>query len=120
MVSVGRSPGCFEANGGIADGVKNVNTSVINNSTKAAAVTANVGAAAKISLSMLAGAASVAMGNIASKALWSADLRPRSHSTHHGWLPEYENQLNAVQTIQANTFSKGETTAKLQRTFSTN
>lgn len=58
--------------GGIADGVKNVNTSIVNNSTTAAAATANVGAAAKISstnFSMLAGAASVAMGNIASKAL---------------------------------------------------
>ena len=35
--------------GGIADGVKNVNTSIVNNSTTAAAATANDGAAAKIS-----------------------------------------------------------------------
>ena len=69
--------------GSIADGVKNVNTSIVNNSTTAAAATANVGAAAKISssnFSMLAGAASVAMGNIASKALMAGGFCRRSRS----------------------------------------
>lgn len=104
--------------GGIADGVKNVNTSVINNSTAAAAATANVGAAAKISstnFSMLAGAASVAMGNIASKALMAGGsvLSSFTFGPIMDGFREYENQLNAVQTIQANTFSKGETTATI-------
>lgn len=104
--------------GGIADGVKNINTSVINNSTTAAAATANVGAAAKISstnFSMLAGAASVAMGNIASKALMAGGsvLSSFTFGPILDGFKEYENQLNAVQTIQANTFSKGETTATI-------
>ena len=104
--------------GGIADGVKNINTSVINNSTTAAAATANVGAAAKISstnFSMLAGAASVAMGNIASKALMAGGsvLSSFTFGPIMDGFREYENQLNAVQTIQANTFSKGETTATI-------
>lgn len=104
--------------GGIADGVKNVNTSIINNSTTAAAATANVGAAAKISstnFSMLAGAASVAMGNIASKALMAGGsvLSSFTFGPILDGFREYENQLNAVQTIQANTFSKGETTATI-------
>lgn len=104
--------------GGIADGVKNVNTSIINNSTTAAAATANVGAAAKISstnFSMLAGAASVAMGNIASKALMAGGsvLSSFTFGPIMDGFREYENQLNAVQTIQANTFSKGETTATI-------
>lgn len=104
--------------GGIADGVKNINTSVINNSTTAAAATANVGAAAKISstnFSMLAGAASVAMGNIASKALMAGGsvLSSFTFGPILDGFREYENQLNAVQTIQANTFSKGETTATI-------
>lgn len=104
--------------GGIADGVKNINTSVVNNSTTAAAATANVGAAAKISstnFSMLAGAASVAMGNIASKALMAGGsvLSSFTFGPIMDGFREYENQLNAVQTIQANTFSKGETTASI-------
>lgn len=104
--------------GGIADGVKNVNTSIINNSTTAAAATSNVGAAAKISstnFSMLAGAASVAMGNIASKALMAGGsvLSSFTFGPIMDGFREYENQLNAVQTIQANTFSKGETTATI-------
>ena len=104
--------------GGIADGVKNVNTSIVNNSTTAAAATANVGAAAKISstnFSMLAGAASVAMGNIASKALMAGGsvLSSFTFGPILDGFREYENQLNAVQTIQANTFSKGETTATI-------
>lgn len=102
----------------IADGVKNINTSVVNNSTTAAAATANVGAAAKISstnFSMLAGAASVAMGNIASKALMAGGsvLSSFTFGPIMDGFREYENQLNAVQTIQANTFSKGETTATI-------
>lgn len=104
--------------GGIADGVKNVNTSIVNNSTTASAATANVGAAAKISstnFSMLAGAASVAMGNIASKALMAGGsvLSSFTFGPILDGFREYENQLNAVQTIQANTFSKGETTATI-------
>lgn len=104
--------------GGIAEGVKNINTSVVNNSTTAAAATANVGAAAKISstnFSMLAGAASVAMGNIASKALMAGGsvLSSFTFGPIMDGFREYENQLNAVQTIQANTFSKGETTATI-------
>ena len=104
--------------GGIADGVKNVNTSIVNNSTAAAAATSNVGAAAKISstnFSMLAGAASVAMGNIASKALMAGGsvLSSFTFGPIMDGFREYENQLNAVQTIQANTFSKGETTATI-------
>ena len=104
--------------GGIADGVKNVNSSVVYNSTTAAAATANVGAAAKISstnFSMLAGAASVAMGNIASKALMAGGsvLSSFTFGPIMDGFREYENQLNAVQTIQANTFSKGETTATI-------
>lgn len=104
--------------GGIADGVKNVNTSIVNNSTTAAAATANVGAAAKISstnFSMLAGAASVAMGNIASKALMAGGsvISSFTFGPIMDGFREYENQLNAVQTIQANTFSKGETTATI-------
>lgn len=104
--------------GGIADGVKNINTSIVNNSTNAASATANVGAAAKISssnFSMLAGAASVAMGNIASKALMAGGsiLSSFTFGPILDGFKEYENQLNAVQTIQANTFSKGETTATI-------
>ena len=104
--------------GSIADGVKNVNTSIVHNSTTAAAATSNVGAAAKISstnFSMLAGAASVAMGNIASKALMAGGsvLSSFTFGPIIDGFREYENQLNAVQTIQANTFSKGETTATI-------
>lgn len=104
--------------GGIADGVKNINTSIVHNSTTAAAATSNVGAAAKISsssFSMLAGAASVAMGNIASKALMAGGsvLSSFTFGPILDGFKEYENQLNAVQTIQANTFSKGETTATI-------
>lgn len=104
--------------GSIADGVKNVNTSIVHNSTTAAAATSNVGAAAKISstnFSMLAGAASVAMGNIASKAVMAGGsiLSSFTFGPILDGFREYENQLNAVQTIQANTFSKGETTATI-------
>lgn len=104
--------------GNIAESVKNVNTSIVNNSTTAAAATSNVGAAAKISsssFSMLAGAASVAMGNIASKALMAGGsvLSSFTFGPILDGFKEYENQLNAVQTIQANTFSKGETTATI-------
>ena len=104
--------------GSIAEGVKNVNTSIVHNSTTAAAATSNVGAAAKISstnFSMLAGAASVAMGNIASKALMAGGsvLSSFTFGPILDGFREYENQLNAVQTIQANTFSKGETTATI-------
>lgn len=104
--------------GGIADGVKNINNSIVHNSTTAAAATSNVGAAAKISstnFSMLAGAASVAMGNIASKALMAGGsvLSSFTFGPILDGFKEYENQLNAVQTIQANTFSKGETTATI-------
>lgn len=104
--------------GGISDSVKNINTSIVNNSTTAAAATANVGAAAKISstnFSMLAGAASVAMGNIASKALMAGGsvISSFTFGPIMDGFREYENQLNAVQTIQANTFSKGETTATI-------
>lgn len=104
--------------GSIAEGVKNVNTSIVHNSTTAAAATSNVGAAAKISstnFSMLAGAASVAMGNIASKALMAGGsvLSSFTFGPIMDGFREYENQLNAVQTIQANTFSKGETTATI-------
>ena len=104
--------------GNIADSVKNVNTSIVHNSTTAAAATSNVGAAAKISstnFSMLAGAASVAMGNIASKALMAGGsiLSSFTFGPILDGFREYENQLNAVQTIQANTFSKGETTATI-------
>lgn len=104
--------------GSIADSVKNVNTSIVHNSTTAAAATSNVGAAAKISstnFSMLAGAASVAMGNIASKALMAGGsvLSSFTFGPILDGFREYENQLNAVQTIQANTFSKGETTATI-------
>lgn len=104
--------------GSIADGVKNVNTSIVHNTTTAAAATSNVGAAAKISsssFSMLAGAASVAMGNIASKALMAGGsiLSSFTFGPILDGFKEYENQLNAVQTIQANTFSKGETTATI-------
>lgn len=104
--------------GSIAEGVKNVNTSIVHNSTTAAAATSNVGAAAKISsssFSMLAGAASVAMGNIASKALMAGGsvLSSFTFGPILDGFKEYENQLNAVQTIQANTFSKGETTATI-------
>lgn len=104
--------------GGIADGVKNISTSIVHNSTTAAAATSNVGAAAKISstnFSMLAGAASVAMGNIASKALMAGGsvLSSFTFGPIIDGFREYENQLNAVQTIQANTFSKGETTATI-------
>lgn len=104
--------------GGIADSVRNINVSIADSSTNAASATSNVGTAAKISstnFSMLAGAASVALGNIASKALMAGSsvlsaftLRPIMDG-----FREYENQLNAVQTIQANTFSKGETIATI-------
>lgn len=103
---------------GLASSVKNVNTTINGASSGATASTANVGAVAKqtsTNFTMLGGAASVALGNIASKAIMAGG----SMLTSFAFGPildgfrEYENQLNAVQTIQANTFSKGETVATI-------
>lgn len=99
---------------GLVSSVKNVNTTINGASSGATASTANIGAVAKqtsTNFTMLGGAASVALGNIASKAIMAGG----SMLTSFAFGPildgfrEYENQLNAVQTIQANTFSKGET-----------
>lgn len=103
---------------GLATSVKNVNTTITGASSGATASTANIGAVAKqtsTNFTMLGGAASVALGNIASKAIMAGG----SMLTSFAFGPildgfrEYENQLNAVQTIQANTFSKGETVATI-------
>lgn len=103
---------------GLASSVKNVNTTINGASSGATASTANIGAVAKqtsTNFTMLGGAASVALGNIASKAIMAGG----SMLTSFAFGPildgfrEYENQLNAVQTIQANTFSKGETVATI-------
>ena len=103
---------------GLATSVKNVNTTINGASSGATASTANIGAVAKqtsTNFTMLGGAASVALGNIASKAIMAGG----SMLTSFAFGPildgfrEYENQLNAVQTIQANTFSKGETVATI-------
>ena len=103
---------------GLATSVKNINTTITGASSGATASTANIGAVAKqtsTNFTMLGGAASVALGNIASKAIMAGG----SMLTSFAFGPildgfrEYENQLNAVQTIQANTFSKGETVATI-------
>lgn len=103
---------------GLATSVKNVNTTITGASSGATAGTANIGAVAKqtsTNFTMLGGAASVALGNIASKAIMAGG----SMLTSFAFGPildgfrEYENQLNAVQTIQANTFSKGETVSTI-------
>ena len=103
---------------GLATSVKNVNTTINGASSGATASTANIGAVAKqtsTNFTMLGGAASVALGNIASKAIMAGG----SMLTSFAFGPildgfrEYENQLNAVQTIQANTFSKGETVSTI-------
>lgn len=99
---------------GLASSVKNVNTTINGASSGATAGTANIGAVAKqtsTNFTMLGGAASVALGNIASKAIMAGGsmLSSFAFGPILDGFREYENQLNAVQTIQANTFSKGET-----------
>ena len=103
---------------GLATSVKNVNTTIIGASSGATAGTANIGAVAKqtsTNFTMLGGAASVALGNIASKAIMAGGsmLSSFAFGPILDGFREYENQLNAVQTIQANTFSKGETVATI-------
>lgn len=94
--------------------IKNVNTTIQNGATTAASSTANVGAVAKqaeTKFTILGNAAAVALGGIASKAViaGSSILGSFTFGPIMDGFREYENQLNAVQTIQANTFSKGET-----------
>ena len=103
---------------GLASSVKNVNTTINGASSGATASTANVGAVAKqtsTNFTMLGGAASVALGNIAAKAITAGGsmLSSFAFGPILDGFREYENQLNAVQTIQANTFSKGETVATI-------
>lgn len=103
---------------GLANSVKNVNTTVSTTSTSAATATSSVGAVAKqtsTNFTMLGGAASVALGNIAAKAITAGGsmLSSFAFGPILDGFREYENQLNAVQTIQANTFSKGETIATI-------
>lgn len=103
---------------GLASIVKNVNTTISGASSGATAGTANIGAVAKqtsTNFTMLGGAASVALGNIASKAIMAGGsmLSSFAFGPILDGFREYENQLNAVQTIQANTFSKGETVATI-------
>lgn len=103
---------------GLASSVKNVNTIINGASSGATASTANVGAVAKqtsTNFTMLGGAASVALGNIAAKAITAGGsmLSSFAFGPILDGFREYENQLNAVQTIQANTFSKGETVATI-------
>lgn len=103
---------------GLATSVKNVNTTINGASSGATASTANVGAVAKqtsTNFTMLGGAASVALGNIAAKAITAGGsmLSSFAFGPILDGFREYENQLNAVQTIQANTFSKGETVATI-------
>lgn len=103
---------------GLATSVKNVNTTITGASSGATAGTANIGAVAKqtsTNFTMLGGAASVALGNIASKAIMAGGsmLSSFAFGPILDGFREYENQLNAVQTIQANTFSKGETVATI-------
>lgn len=103
---------------GLATSVKNVNTTIVGASSGATASTANIGAVAKqtsTNFTMLGGAASVALGNIASKAIMAGGsiLSSFAFGPILDGFREYENQLNAVQTIQANTFSKGETVATI-------
>lgn len=103
---------------GLATSVKNVNTTINGASSGATASTANIGAVAKqtsTNFTMLGGAASVALGNIASKAIMAGGsmLSSFAFGPILDGFREYENQLNAVQTIQANTFSKGETVSTI-------
>nr|DAE91284.1 MAG TPA: tail tape measure [Caudoviricetes sp.] len=103
---------------GLVNSVKNVNTTVTTTASGAAASTANIGAVAKqtsTNFTMLGGAASVALGNIAAKAITAGGslLSSFAFGPILDGFREYENQLNAVQTIQANTFSKGETVATI-------
>lgn len=103
---------------GLATSVKNVNTTINGASSGATASTANIGAVAKqtsTNFTMLGGAASVALGNIAAKAITAGGsmLSSFAFGPILDGFREYENQLNAVQTIQANTFSKGETVATI-------
>lgn len=103
---------------GLASSVKTVNTTISNTSTSASAATSSVGAVAKqtsTNFTMLGGAASVALGNIASKAIMAGGsiLSSFTFGPILDGFREYENQLNAVQTIQANTFSKGETVSTI-------
>lgn len=103
---------------GLVTSVKNVNTTIAGASSGATAGTANIGAVAKqtsTNFTMLGGAASVALGNIASKAIMAGGsmLSSFAFGPILDGFREYENQLNAVQTIQANTFSKGETVATI-------
>lgn len=103
---------------GLASSVKNVNTTINGASSGATASTANIGAVAKqtsTNFTMLGGAASVALGNIAAKAITAGGsmLSSFAFGPILDGFREYENQLNAVQTIQANTFSKGETVATI-------
>lgn len=103
---------------GLASSVKTVNATISNTSTSASAATSSVGAVAKqtsTNFTMLGGAASVALGNIASKAIMAGGsiLSSFTFGPILDGFREYENQLNAVQTIQANTFSKGETVATI-------
>lgn len=102
----------------LASSVKTVNTTIFNTSTSASAATSSVGAVAKqtsTNFTMLGGAASVALGNIASKAIMAGGsiLSSFTFGPILDGFREYENQLNAVQTIQANTFSKGETVSTI-------
>lgn len=103
---------------GLASSVKYVNTTINGASSGATASTANIGAVAKqtsTNFTMLGGAASVALGNIAAKAITAGGsiLSSFTFGPILDGFREYENQLNAVQTIQANTFSKGETVATI-------
>jgi len=103
---------------GLVTSVKNVNTTITGASSGATAGTANIGAVAKqtsTNFTMLGGAASVALGNIAAKAITAGGsmLSSFAFGPILDGFREYENQLNAVQTIQANTFSKGETVATI-------
>lgn len=102
----------------LTNSVKNINTTVKNSSSTAASATANVGAVAKqteTKFDILGNAAAVALGSIASKAIvaGSTVLGSFTFGPILDGFREYENQLNAVQTIQANTFSKGETVSTI-------
>lgn len=103
---------------GLATSVTHVNNTITGASSSATAGTASIGAVAKqtsTNFTMLGGAASVALGNIASKAIMAGGsiLSSFAFGPILDGFREYENQLNAVQTIQANTFSKGETVATI-------
>ena len=103
---------------GLASSVKNVNTTISGASSGAVSGTSNIGEVAKQTSSnftLLGGAASVALGNIATKAITAGAsmLSSFTFGPIMDGFREYENQLNAVQTIQANTFSKGETVSTI-------